>query len=229
MKTIVISSQKGGSGKTTLAATLAVEAERSGSGPAWLIDTDKQGTLTKWYSRRNDDAPHTPQMADTSFDKLEHGLDNIAIKHVGAFTFIDTAPAISDQNEAIIAHADLVLIPVQPSPADLWAAGDTVALVKAAKKPLLFVMTKVKPHANLTAQTVAALSKSGPVAQAFIGDRVAYAAALTGGNTAPELAPKGAAAAEIAGLWQEVKSFFHENSKEAVHENSKTAKKVRHG
>jgi chromosome partitioning protein len=221
LKTIVISSQKGGSGKTTLAAILAVEAERSGDGPAWLIDTDKQGTLTKWYARRSDDAPHTPQMADTSFDQLETGLANIAKKHAGAYTFIDTAPAISDQTSEIIERADLVLIPVYPSPADLWAAGDTVQLVKDAKKPLLFVMTRVKPHANLTAQTIAALSKSGPVAQAFIGDRVAYPAALTGGNTAAELAPKGAAAAEIAGLWQEVKSCFHEKMK--------TAKKVRHG
>ena len=82
-------------------------------------------------------------------------------------------------------------------------------------------MTKVKPQANITAQTIAALSHTGPVAQAFIADRVAYAAALTGGNTAPELAPKGVAAAEIASLWQEVKSCFHEKLK--------SSKKVRHG
>jgi chromosome partitioning protein len=186
-----------------------------------MVDTDKQGTLSKWYANRDENAPHTPKMADTSLDELETGLANIARKHGGAFTFIDTAPAISDQTETIIERADLVLIPVQPSPADLWAAGDTVALVKKAKKPFLFVMTKVKPQANITAQTIAALSKSGPVAQTFIGDRVAYAAALKGGNTAPELAAKGLAAAEIAALWQEVKSCFHENLK--------SAKKVKNG
>ena len=52
MKTIVASSQKGGSGKTTLCAHLAVEAERQGDGPVWLIDTDKQGTLSQWHERR---------------------------------------------------------------------------------------------------------------------------------------------------------------------------------
>jgi chromosome partitioning protein len=212
LKTIVITSQKGGSGKTTIAATLAVEAERVGDGPAWLIDTDKQGTLSKWHDRRD---AETPQRAEMRFEELATGLANIAVKHRGAFTFIDTAPAISNQTGVIINRADLVLIPVQPSPADLWAAADTIELVKAAQKPFLFVMTKVKPHANLTAQTVAALSKSGPVAQAFIGDRVAYAAALTGGNTAPELTHRGTAAEEISALWQEVKSCLHESMKSA--------------
>ena len=102
---------------------------------------------------------------------------------------------------------------MQASPADLWAVAETVELVRAAQKPFLFVMTKVKAQANITAQTIAALSHTGPVAQTFVADRVAYAAALTGGNTAPELAPKGAAAEEIAILWREVKSCFHEKMK----------------
>jgi chromosome partitioning protein len=155
------------------------------------------------------------------FEELAAGLRNIATKHRGSFCFIDTAPAISNQSEAIIDLADLVLIPVQPSPADLWAVAETIELVKASQKPFLFVMTKVKSQANITAQTIAALSKIGPVAQAFIADRVAYAAALTGGNTAPELAPKSMAAEEVSALWQEVKSCFHESMK--------SRKKDKHG
>jgi chromosome partitioning protein len=218
LKRIVISSQKGGSGKTTLTACLAVEAERAGDAPAWLVDTDKQGTLGMWHTRRKSE---TPQRAEMPFKDLAAGLANIATKHGGAFCFIDTAPAISDQSEAIIKLADLVLIPVQASPADLWAVAETVELVRAAQKPFLFVMTKVKAQANITAQTIAALSHTGPVAQTFVADRVAYAAALTGGNTAPELAPKGAAAEEIAILWREVKSCFHEKMK--------SIKRVKHG
>jgi chromosome partitioning protein len=57
MKTIVISSQKGGGGKTTLTALLSVEAERAGDGPAWLIDTDQQGTLSQWHERREAEKP----------------------------------------------------------------------------------------------------------------------------------------------------------------------------
>lgn len=209
MKNIVISSQKGGSGKTTLAAHLAVEAERVGDAPAWLIDTDEQGTLSQWHERRQNE---TPQRAEMPFTRLAEGLANIAGRGA-AYCFIDTAPTISAQSAAIIDLADLVLIPVRPSPADLWAVAETVALVKEAGKPFLFVITQAKPQALLTAQTVAALSEHGRVAQVFIADRVPYAGAMTGGRTAPELSPKSRAAEEIASLWEGVKSCFHENSK----------------
>jgi chromosome partitioning protein len=209
MKTIVISSQKGGSGKTTLVAHIAVEAERVGDAPAWLLDTDQQGTLSQWHERREYD---TPQRADMPFARLAEGLANIAARGA-AYCFIDTAPTISGQSSAIIHLADLVLIPVRPSPADLWAVSETVALVKDAGKPFLFVVTQAKPQATITAQTVAALSAHGRVAQALIADRVPYAGAMTGGRTAPELAPKSPAADEIASLWLNVKSCFHESMK----------------
>lgn len=206
MKTIVVTSQKGGSGKTTLCAHLAVEAERVGDGPAWLIDTDKQGTLSLWHDRRSAD---TPQRADVSFAQLESGLILLANRGA-AYCFVDTPPAISDQNAVVLGLADLVLIPVRPSPADLWAVSHTVALVQQAKKPFLFVITQAKANASITAQTVAALSHHGRVATTFIADRVPYAAAMTDGHSAPELAARGHAAQEIARLWQDLKSCLDE-------------------
>src|SRR5580693_2159889 len=134
MKTIVVTSQKGGSGKTTLAAHLAVEAEHAGDGPAWLIDTDKQGTLSLWHERRESEQP---QRADVPFSRLAQGLQ-VLQGNGAAWCFIDTPPTISDQSEAVLALADLVIIPVRPSPADLWAVSETVALVKAADKRFLF-------------------------------------------------------------------------------------------
>jgi chromosome partitioning protein len=215
MKTIVIQSQKGGSGKTMLAAHLAVEAERSGNA-AWVIDTDRQATLSLWHERRQAD---TPQRLDVPLERIAVGLKKIADQ--GAeFCFIDTAPSLSDQNVALLEQADLVIIPVRPSPSDLWAVAETVARVKNAGKPFLFVITQAKQQATITAQAIAALSQHGKVSQAFIADRVAYASAMTGGNTAPEIA-KGQTAQEISALWQEVKSCFHENMK--------TVKKVTHG
>jgi chromosome partitioning protein len=207
MKTIVITSQKGGSGKTTLTAHLAVEAERMGDAPVWLIDTDKQGTLSLWHERREAD---TPERAEVPLPRLAAGLEALA-QRGGAYCFIDTAPTISDQTVGLIGLADLVVIPVRPSPADLWSVAETVALVKEAGKPFLFVITQAKPQATITAQTAAALSHHGRVAEAFIGDRVPYAMAMTGGRTAPELGSKSAAAAEVAALWGQVKSCFHEN------------------
>ncbi len=206
MKTILVTSQKGGSGKTTVAAHLAVEAERNQT-PAWLIDTDKQGTLSLWHDRRE---AEFPQRVDLPFSRLADGLKTIA-ERGAAYCFVDTAPTISEQNTSLLRLADLVLIPVRPSPADLWAVSETVKLVKETGQPFLFVITQAKPQATITAQTIAALSEHGQVAQTFIADRVSYAVAMTGGKTAPELQPKGPAAEEIKGLWQNILSCFHEN------------------
>lgn len=210
MKTIIITSQKGGSGKTMLAAHIGVEAERAGNGPVWLIDTDRQGTLSRWHERRTAD---TPLLGQVPFAQIKSGLAALDKKHNAAFCLIDTAPTISDQAAGLVTYADLVVIPVRPSPSDLWAVAETVELVRTADKPFIFVLTQAKPQASITAQAVAALSQHGRVAQIFIADRVAYAAAMTGGNTAPELAAKGPAAVEIASLWKELKSCFHESVK----------------
>jgi chromosome partitioning protein len=214
MKTIVVTSQKGGSGKTTLAAHLAVEAERVGDAPVWLIDTDKQATLSLWHERRKQD---TPQRAEVPFARLASGLASLA-ERGALYCFIDTPPTISDQSAVALDLADLVLIPVRPSPADLWAVSETVALVKDAGKPFLFVITQAKAQASITAQTIAALSEHGRVAQTFIADRVPYAMAMTGGRTAPELGPNSPAAQEVAGLWRDVKSCFNEKLKTSKHE-----------
>jgi chromosome partitioning protein len=208
MKTILITSQKGGSGKTMLAAHLSVEAERTGDAPAWLIDTDRQATLSTWHQRRTAD---TPQRLDLPVPRIQEGLQQLDRTNA-AFCFIDTAPTISEQNTALLDLADLVLIPVRPSPSDLWSVAETVELVKDAQKPFLFVITQAKTQASITAQAAAALSQHGRVAQSFVSDRVAYAAAMTGGNTAPEIV-KGPAVDEIAALWLEIKKYFHESMK----------------
>jgi chromosome partitioning protein len=216
MKTIVIESQKGGSGKTMLAAHLSVEAERCKE-VAWVIDTDRQATLSLWHERRKND---TPQRLDAPLERMPMALAKVA-EQGAAYCFIDTAPTISEQNKTLLRLADLVLIPVRPSPSDLWAVAETVQQVKDADKPFLFVITQAKLQASITAQAVAALSQHGRVAQAFIADRVAYASAMTGGNTAPELVTSGAAAREVEALWSEIKSCFHESIK--------SRKKVAHG
>jgi chromosome partitioning protein len=112
LKTIVITSQKGGSGKTTLAAHLAVEAERVGDGPAWVIDTDQQANLSLWHERREDD---TPQRAEMPFSRVAEGLEALTARGA-AYSFIDTPPTISEQTAAVLELADLVLIPVRAGP-----------------------------------------------------------------------------------------------------------------
>ena len=207
MKTIVINSQKGGSGKTTRCAHLAVQAERSGDGPVYVIDTDPQGTLSTWHEHR---AAEFPQRVEVPLAELANGLRLLEARNA-AFCFVDTAPTRTDQNAALFRLADLVLAPIRPSPSDLWAASATVDMLKAADIPFLFVLNQAKSNASITAQAAAALSHHGPVAETFIADRVPYAAAMTDGRTAIELTAKGPAAIETAALWKNIKACLHAN------------------
>ncbi len=131
---------------------------------------------------------------------------------------IDTAPTRADENAELFRLADLVLVPVRPSPSDLWAVAATVGLLKRIGTPFLFVVNQATLHANITAQAVAALSHHGPVSQAIIVSRVPYAAAMTDGHTAPELTPKSPAAAEISKLWKSIESCLHDSMKTTIDE-----------
>lgn len=207
MQTIVINSQKGGSGKTTLCAHLAVQAELLGDGPIFLIDTDPQGTLSTWHEKRE---AEVPQRADVPLTGLEAGLQLLR-QHEAQYCIIDTAPTRTDENTSLFRLADIVLMPIRPSPSDLWAAAATVALLKEANIPFLFILTQAKANASITGQAAAALSHYGPVAETFIADRISYAAAMTDGRTAIELASKGPAAVETASLWKNIKACLHAN------------------
>lgn len=207
MQTIVINSQKGGSGKTSLCAHLSVEAERAGDGPVYLIDTDPQGTLSTWHESREAEAPHR---IEVSPDDLPASFDTLAARGA-AYCFVDTAPNRGMDTAALFRRADLVLVPVRPSPNDLWAVSATVMLLKQAVTPFLFIVNQAAPNANITAQAIAALSHHGPVAETIIAARVNYAAAMIDGHTAPELTGRGPAAQEIGNLWKNIKSCLHAN------------------
>jgi chromosome partitioning protein len=211
MQTIVVNSQKGGSGKTSLCAHLSVEAEQAGDGPVYLIDTDPQGTLSTWHETR---AAETPRRVEIGLSELAPALDSLA-QRAAALCFIDTAPNRGDDNAELFRLADLVLVPVRPSPSDLWAVSATVALLKRAGTPFLFVVNQAALNANITAQAVASLSHHGPVAETIIATRVYYAAAMTDGHTAPELASKGPSAKEIAALWRNIKACLHASMPDA--------------
>jgi chromosome partitioning protein len=207
MKTIVINSQKGGSGKTMLCKHLAVEAERAGDGPVFLIDTDPQGTLTAWHMKRESE---TPALVEVPFAGLEKGLE--LLRGAGAaICIIDTASGRLEIAAELFKLADLAVFPVQPSEDDLTAAPVTVHALKQGLVPFVFVLTRVKPNTLITAQAAAILSKHGQVAETFVADRTGYKSPYAKGQTVTEAEPKGLAAQEIAGLWTNIKSCLHEN------------------
>lgn len=196
MKTLVLASQKGGAGKTTLAAHIAVAAELAGAGPVVLIDTDPQGSLSAWWNSREAKAP---ALAVVALDELAEKL--AALAEAGfKLAVIDTPPAITAAITQVAKLADLILIPTRPSPHDLRAVGSTVDIAKDAGRPFAFVVTQAKPTARLTVQAVAALSAHGPVAPAIAHDRVDYAASMVDGRTVQETDAKGRSAEEVGQL-----------------------------
>lgn len=207
MQVIVINSQKGGSGKTMLAKHLSVAAEHAGDGPVFLIDTDPQGSLTAWHAKRESESP---QRVELPFEGLEKGLELLR-HHGAAYCLIDTASGRVGVATELFKLADFVIFPVQASEDDLTAAPVTVQALKEVGVPFVFVLTRVKANTLITAQAAAVLSKHGEVAETFINDRTAYKSPYPKGRTITEAEPKGAAAKEIAALWENIKSCLHGN------------------
>jgi chromosome partitioning protein len=207
MKVLVIAQQKGGAGKTTLARHLAVAAEHNGGGPVALIDADPQGGLAKWWNRRSKQGQETPAFVATSLAKLDGHLTSLARANF-ALVVIDTPPQVSGLITSLVAIADLVLVPVRPSPDDLDAVGSTIQIVEAARKPMVFVVNSATKKAKITASAAIKLSQHGTVAEPIIHHSVSFPISAAAGLTVGEQDPKSASAVEIAELWTYVATKF---------------------
>lgn len=207
MQILVIASQKGGVGKTTLAGHLAVAAEAAGAGPVVLIDTDPQGSLAGWWNERQ---AESPAFAQADLDRLPRQLAELAA--AGAqLVIIDTPPGVTATVRQVLAQADLVLIPTRPSPHDLRAVGATVDLVDQAGKPMVFALNGAAHRARLTAQAAIALSQHGAVASAVLHQRTDFARSMIDGRTAQEIDAESRSAAEVAELWRYVSTQLRKN------------------
>ena len=196
MKIVVFAARKGGSGKTTLAAHVAVQAGAAGNGPVTLIDTDPQQSLTAWW---NDRKAESPRLLELALGRLPAELGKV--RAAPGFVIIDTPPLDSAVIASVIDVADLVVIPVKPSPHDLRGVGVTVEICRKGGRPFVFAVTQAIQRATLTQQALLILSQFGPVATSIIYNRVDYAGAMTDGRTVQEIDPKGKASGEIAELW----------------------------
>ncbi len=197
MKVLVLASQKGGVGKTTLSGHLAVEAERTGYGLVALIDTDPQGGLTGWWRVRQGDS--LPMIA---VQPAGLGATLDALREAGvALVVIDTPPAITASIREVVALADLVLVPAKPSPHDLRAVGATVDIVEQAGKPLVFAVNQATARARITTEAIMALSQHGTIAPVTIHHRVDFATSMTDGRVVAELDKPTKSADEITALW----------------------------
>ena len=200
MRTLVIASQKGGVGKTTLAGHLGVMAGINKNGPVALIDTDPQASLSNWWNERK---AETPIFASVSIANLANHLKELESGGV-KLAIIDTPPAITETIRLVIAVADLVLIPTRPSPHDLRAVGSTVEMVEAAGKPMVFVINGAAARARITGEAAIALSQHGTVAPVTIYQRTDFAASMIDGRTVQEIDVSSRSTDEIKELWKYV-------------------------
>jgi chromosome partitioning protein len=197
MHVLVMASQKGGSGKTTLSGHLAVEADSAGIGPVALIDTDPQGSLAHWWNARKSATPHFAKVGLVELGNALTQLGNAGIK----LAVIDTPPAITASIAQVVAHADLVVIPTRPSPHDLRAVGATVDIAERHGKPVVFVINGATPRARITGEAAVALSQHGVVAPVMLHHRVDFAASMVDGRTVGEIVAKSQSAKEVRDLW----------------------------
>ena len=204
MKTIVIANQKGGSGKSTITVHLAAAAEAAGDGPVVISDTDPQGTAADWFNQRRKSGITTPLYSELSLDGLAGKIE--ALDGAGAsYLLIDTAPSVGAVNAELFALADLVLIPLNPTPADLRALVKGLPLVRQSGTPFQFVLTRVRPNLRNNDGTAVALDALGLVLNTRMHERVIYAETFAHGKTAIETDAKGVAAQEVRDLWTELK------------------------
>jgi chromosome partitioning protein len=204
MQTIVLATQKGGSGKSTLAIGLALAAIQAGH-TVRLIETDSQGTLSNWQSRRPYAEPIVePVYAAGDVEQRLQTLDRDGV----TLTIIDTSAGVSAATTSAIRHADLCLIPARPSVADIEATASTLSLARAWNKPFAYILNQTPirgqrlNHAATTLCDEAALDIDGIVAKPFIVMRNDHQDALSAGLAVNEYAPASKSAEEIRGLWQ---------------------------
>jgi chromosome partitioning protein len=201
---ITIAQQKGGAGKTTLAAHLALAW--AGKRSVSVIDIDPQGSLAAWFRLREQQAGRPGAALDVAAVtgwRVSSEVERQARSH--DIVLIDSAPHAETEARLAVRASSLVLIPVQPSPMDVWATRATLELARQERVPALLVLNRVPSRANLTQIMAAKLAELGaPVAATKIGNRVALAAALAEGQGILEAAPGSRAAEEITALAAEV-------------------------
>ncbi len=210
MQIFSLISQKGGAGKSTLARQLAVLAGQAG--PSILIDRDPQATSTKWWQRRQalTPLPDRPELLDLDGTSLTAAV--AALRQQSGLVFVDTRPAVTEPEAEAARVADLVIVPVRPSPDDLEAVGETLKILRRLDKRAVLVVNAAKNEMRARDARAALSRYPVPVCPIHVADRAVYLDASLEGRGIGEI--RGAAArdalAELESVWSWIKEMTHE-------------------
>ncbi len=199
-KVIAVAQQKGGSGKTMLAAQLAVALAESGAKIA-VLDIDPQGSLTIWGKLRAAAAKAAAPITFAAISgwRLAAELEKLRATH--DIVLIDTPPVIDSDARRAIRAAQLVLIPLNPSPPDLWAAEGTIKLAAEEKRKIALVFNRAPAASRLRKRLEAEIAARGlTLLETALANRAGYANAFADGLGVTEAGPTTAAAEELRSL-----------------------------
>ncbi|MDE3016920.1 MAG: ParA family protein [Pseudomonadota bacterium] len=210
-KVITIAQQKGGAGKTTVAAHIAVALAQKGNRVA-ALDIDPQGSLSYWHGLR--EKRFGEGYTGLVFNALSGwrvGSEVARLRKQCDFIIIDSPPHTETEARTAVRSADFILIPVQPSPTDLWATKATLELAKAEKIPVKVLLNRVPANSRLAGIIREELTD---LAETTLGSRVLFAAALMEGRAATEVEPGSRAAGEVKALVKEILALVKDEEEE---------------
>ena len=208
-KVITIAQQKGGSGKTTIAANLAAVFAIKNNLSTTILDTDPQGSLGKWFITRQEKlkSKNTIQFKTASLWGAQYEAKSL--KEKSDLVIIDTPPKIDADGRPAIEVADLVLIPISPSQVDFWATESIIELAKREKKEILILINRANAKSKLIKEAVKFVNDMKvKKAKTILGNRQIFVSSMGLGLTVVEKQRTGKGCQEMLSLAKEIQSFL---------------------